>query len=119
MYVPNAGASHQPDTQVVKHLHFILSGGYHFVTAWRKQMFSLHPVAPEIGAQFQFGRTEEKTEPLDVRYVSLPYLSFELHNRKTPVNTLLHKLWSNIVVNEPSSHDKLETKHFGYLAITI
>lgn len=55
-------------------------------------MFSLHPVAPEIGAQFQFGRTEEKTEPLDVRYVFLPYLSFELHNRMTPVSTRLHKL---------------------------
>lgn len=55
-------------------------------------MFSLHPVAPEIGAQFQFGHTEEKTEPLDVRGTFLAYLSFELQNRTTPVSTHLHKL---------------------------
>lgn len=61
MYVPYTSASHQPITQVVKHCLF-------FVTASRKQMFSLHPVATEIGAQFKFERTQEKTEPLDVRY---------------------------------------------------
>lgn len=33
-------------------------------------MLSLHPVAPEIGAQFQPARTDEDPEPLDVVYVS-------------------------------------------------
>lgn len=47
MYVPYTGTYHQRDTQVVKHLPIVLSGGYFFVWACKEQMFSLHPVAPE------------------------------------------------------------------------
>lgn len=32
-------------------------------------LFSLHLVAPEIVAQFQPGRTDENTEPIDIMYV--------------------------------------------------
>lgn len=47
MYVPYTGTYHQRDTQVVKHLPIVLSGGYFFVWACKEQMFSLHPVAPK------------------------------------------------------------------------
>lgn len=68
MYVPYTSTSHQPDTQVVKHLLFVLSGGCYFVRTWREQMF-LYPVSPEIVTQFTPGRTDENIEPINVMFV--------------------------------------------------